>query len=80
MRTSKVEEILLPYRVHIPVEPSVTIGDKIVQAIELMVSNDLQTVAVVREGRPIGMIRLKDAFQKLGLQAKPGETSRAKTR
>ncbi len=80
MRTSKVEEILLPYRVHIPVEPSVNIGDKIVQAIELMVGNDLQTVAVVRGGRPIGMIRLKDAFQKLGLQAKPGETSGAKTR
>ena len=70
-----MEEILLPYRVHVPVEPSINIGDKIIHAVELMVSHDLQEVAVVRGGRPIGMIRLQDAFQKLGLQAEPGRSA-----
>ncbi|MBW2085567.1 MAG: CBS domain-containing protein [Deltaproteobacteria bacterium] len=68
MRTKKVEEIILPYKDSVPLEPSVNIGDKIIDAIELMVSNDIRYIAIVRNRRPIGMIRLEDAFQKLGLQ------------
>ncbi|MBW2051835.1 MAG: CBS domain-containing protein [Deltaproteobacteria bacterium] len=67
MRTKKVEEIILPYTENVPIEPSVTIGDKIIDAIELMVSNNIRNIAIVKNKRPIGIIRLEDAFQKLGL-------------
>jgi CBS domain-containing protein len=69
MRKRKVEEIILPYREGIPVSPSVTAGDKITHAIELMVSHNLKSIAVVRHNRPVGMARLEDAFQKIGLKA-----------
>ena len=68
MKTKKVDEILLPYEEGIPLNPSVTLSDKIVHAVELMVENDLKCIAVVRNKRPVGMVRLEDAFQKIGLR------------
>jgi len=68
MRTKKVEEIVLPYKGGIPLNPSVTTDDKIVHAVELMVNNNLKYIAVVRNKRPVGMVCLEDALQKLGLQ------------
>jgi hypothetical protein len=32
-----------------------------------MVSNNLKCIAVTKHHRPVGMIRLDDAFQKVGL-------------
>jgi signal-transduction protein with cAMP-binding, CBS, and nucleotidyltransferase domain len=68
MRTKKVEEIIRPYKEGIQPQPSVTMSDKIIHAIELMVNNNLKSIAVVRNKRPIGMVHLEDAFQKLGLK------------
>ena len=68
MKTKKVEEIAIPYREGIPLHPSVTMSDKIIHAIELMVKNDLKDIAIVRNKQPIAMVRLEDAFRKLGLQ------------
>ena len=68
MKTKRIDEILLPYEEGIPLNPSVTISDKIVHAVELMVENDLKCIAVVRNKRPVGMVRLEDAFQKIGLR------------
>jgi hypothetical protein len=68
MKTKKVEEIALPYRKGIPLHPSVNMSDKITHAIELMVKNDLKDIAIVRNKQPIAMVRLEDAFRKLGLQ------------
>jgi len=68
MRTRKVEEIVLPYKEGIPLNPSVNIDDKIVHAIELMVDNNLKNIAVVLNTRPIGRVCLADALNKLGLQ------------
>jgi len=68
MRTRKVEEIILPYKEGIPLNPSVSIEDKIVHAIELMVDNSLKNIAVVLNARPIGRVCLEDALNKLGLQ------------
>ena len=68
MRTRKVEEIILPYKEGIPLNPSVNINDKIVHAIELMVDNSLKNIAVVLNARPIGRVCLADALNKLGLQ------------
>ncbi len=67
MRRRKVDEILLPYEDGLPLDPSVNIGDRIITAIELMVGKNLKQIAVVRNQRPVGMVRLDDAFKKIGL-------------
>lgn len=58
----------MPFKEGIPLNPSVTINDKTTYAVELMVNNNLKGIAVVRNNRPIGMIRLEDAFKQLGIQ------------
>lgn len=68
MKEKKIEEILQPLQEGLPLHPSLSLGDKIIHAIEIMVDNNLKCVAVVRDNRPIGMVCLKDAFQKLGLK------------
>jgi CBS domain-containing protein len=68
MKERKVVEILLPFRESMPIDPSVPIDDKTTHAVELMVKNNLKRIAVVRNRRPIGMIRLEDAFKQLGIQ------------
>ena len=68
MKSRTVREIILPYEEGTPAAPSVAAGDKIVFAVEIMVQHDLHRLAVVRNGRPIGMIRLADAFGVLGLE------------
>jgi hypothetical protein len=68
MKSRKVDCILLPCPEDLPVTPSVSIGEKITRAIELMISHNLNRIAVVRNQRAIGMIRLEDAFQEIGLE------------
>ena len=69
MRKKTVKEIVLPYKDGILLNPYVNMDDRIVDAIELMVKNNRKTIAVVRNKRPVGVVYLGDAFQKLGLQA-----------
>jgi len=68
VRRKRVSEILLPYKEGTPLDPSVSVDDRIVHAIEVMVNNNLRCIAVVRNQRPVGMVRLEDAFEKIGLQ------------
>ncbi|MEW6674099.1 MAG: CBS domain-containing protein [Thermodesulfobacteriota bacterium] len=68
MRQKKVIEIVAPFQEGTPHHPSVTMNDKIIDAVELMVDRGLHRVAVVRNNRPVGMIRLEDAFRELGLK------------
>jgi len=68
MRQKKVIEIVIPYKEGVPYHPSVSMNDRIIDAVELMVNHGLYQVAVVRKDRPIGMIRLEDAFRELGLR------------
>lgn len=69
MRKRTVKEIVWPYKDGILLNPHVTMDDRIVDAIELMVKNNRKAIAVVRNKRPVGVVYLGDAFQKLGLQA-----------
>jgi CBS domain-containing protein len=69
MKRKRVSEILQPYREGLPLVPSVSMDDRIIHAIELMVNNNLKCVAVLKNQRPVGMVRLEDAFQKLGLRS-----------
>jgi arginine/lysine/ornithine decarboxylase len=69
MKTRTVTAIILPYQNGVPLHPSVTTGERITRAIELMVKFNVKCIAVTRGARPIGVIRLTDAFQELGLKA-----------
>ena len=68
MKEKKAKDILLPFGEGTPLSPSVALDDKIVQAIELMVNNDLKCIAVIENQQPVGMVCLKDALQEMGLQ------------
>jgi CBS domain-containing protein len=68
MKRRTVRAIILPYVEGVPLDPAVTMEDRISRAIELMVQNEVKCLAVVCNRKPIGMIRLCDAFQKLGLK------------
>jgi CBS domain-containing protein len=67
MEPKKVREIIRPFRADIPLNPYVTADDKITQAIRLMLIYGVKRITVIRNNRPIGFIRLEDAFEAIGL-------------
>ena len=67
MTSSNIDPIIRPCTTDLPLEPSVGLGEKIARAIELMVSHNLNCIAVVRNNRAVGMVRLEDAFHEIGL-------------
>ena len=67
MASRNIDPIIRACTEDLPLDPSVGIGEKITRAIELMVSHNLSRIAVVRNRRAVGMIRLEDAFQEIGL-------------
>jgi CBS domain-containing protein len=67
MTSRNIDSIIRPCTEDLPLEPSVGIGEKITHAIELMVSHNLSRIAVVRNRRAVGMIRLEEAFHEIGL-------------
>ena len=68
MKRLAVEAIIIPIEEGVPVNPSVGPEDRITDAIEVMLKNDLKRIAVTEAGQAIGMIRLEDAFKKIGLE------------
>lgn len=68
MTSRTINPIIRPCSSDLPLEPSVDLGEKVSRAIELMVSHDLSRIAVVRNRRAVGMIRLEDAFREIGLE------------
>jgi CBS domain-containing protein len=70
MKEKKVGEILLPFRQGVPLDPSVKLEDRIIRAIELMVVHNLTCIAVIRNNKPVGVVRLEDAFEKVGLHGR----------
>jgi CBS domain-containing protein len=68
MASRTIDRIIRPCPETLPLEPCVDIGEKITRAIELMLSHDLNRIAVVRNRRAIGMVRLADALQDIGLE------------
>ncbi len=68
MRRLGVQEIIIPVENDIAPKPSVSPEDKITDAIEVMLKNDLKQIAVRRGNTVLGMIRLEDALEKVGLE------------
>lgn len=68
MKRLAVESIIIPLEEGLPSEPSVAPGDRITDAIEVMLKRDLKRIAVTEGGRALGMIKLEDALKKVGLE------------
>jgi hypothetical protein len=67
MKSQTVAAIMRPYQDGVPLHPSVAMEERLTRAIELMMKFNLKCIVVTRGVRPIGLIRLNDAFQELGL-------------
>jgi len=67
MARLSVEKIIVPIRGEIPLKPSVGPDDRITEALEVMLKNDLKQIAVARGDEVLGMIRLEDALNTVGL-------------
>ncbi|UCD87243.1 MAG: CBS domain-containing protein [Desulfobacterales bacterium] len=63
-----VESIIIPIEGNVPQKPSVGPEDRIVDTIEVMLKNDLKRIAVIDGNSVVGMIKLEDALEKLGLK------------
>jgi len=68
MKKLSVEGIIIPMDEAMPSKPSVSPEDRITEAIEVMLKNDLKRLAVTRKDKVVGMITLEDALKKVGLE------------
>ena len=68
MKIKRVKDIVVPLAEKIPLQPSVGMSDRITDAIRLMAKHGLTRIAVVHNGRPVGMARLEDALKNMGLR------------
>lgn len=68
MKKLSVEGIIIPIDEEIPSKPSVGPEDRITEAIEVMLKNDLKRIAVTRKDKVVGMITLEAALRKIGLE------------
>jgi len=68
MEQLTVKEIILLTDSNLSTKPSVSVKDKITDAIEVMLKNDLDRIAVVSKDKIIGMIKLDDALKVIGLE------------
>lgn len=63
-----VREILLPLTGELPPQPSVHLDDPITMAIEVMVKHNVDRLPVLWNARPVGQVRLQDAFAIVGIR------------
>ena len=68
MEKLTVKEITLLKDENLATKPSVSVEDKITDAIEVMLKNNLNRIAVTNKNEILGMIRLEDALKVIGLE------------
>ena len=68
MEKLKVKEITLLMDENLSTRPSVSVDDKITDAIEVMLKNNLDRIAVTSKDKILGMIKLDDALKVIGLE------------
>ena len=68
MEKLKVKEITLLMDENLSKRPSVSVDDKITDAIEVMLKNDLDRIPVTSKNEILGMIKLEDALKVIGLE------------
>lgn len=65
---NSIHEILLPFTKGLSINPSVMLNDPITTAIRIMIQHNRDTIAVLWNHRPVGRIRLVDAFTSVGIR------------
>jgi len=68
MKKLAVKTIVIPIEEGLSPTPSVAPEDRITEALEVMLENDLKCIAVVQGNEVVGMITLEDALKKVGLE------------
>ncbi len=68
MKKHEVKDIIIPIDKNLAAKPSVAEKDNITEAIEVLLNNDLNQIAVTRKDAVVGMIRLEDALTAIGLE------------
>jgi signal-transduction protein with cAMP-binding, CBS, and nucleotidyltransferase domain len=68
MESCKVKTVLVPFTSGMSLDHSVTPEDRLTHAVQLMLVCGINRIAVVQNGHPMGMVRLDDALEKLGLK------------
>ena len=68
MKKHEVKDIIVPLDKNLAAKPSVAAEDSITEAIEILLNNDLKQIAVTRKNAVVGMIRLEDALNTIGLE------------
>ena len=68
MEKLTVKEITLLMDENLSTKPSVSVEDKITDAIEVMLKNNLDRIAVTSKDKILGMIKLEDALKVIGLE------------
>jgi len=67
MKRLTVEAVIVPTEKGVGSKPSIGPDERITDALEVMLKNDLKRIAVSKENEVLGMVRLEDALKKLGL-------------
>ena len=67
MKRLAVEAIIIPIADGVALKPRVGPEDRITEALEVMLKNDLKRIAVTRGNKVLGMIKLEDALKQIGL-------------
>ncbi|GEM_PF-830825 len=69
MKKHEVKEIIMPADNDLATGPSVHAEDNITEAIEVLLNNNLKKIAVTRKNAVIGMIKLEDALEIIGVES-----------
>jgi predicted transcriptional regulator len=68
MKKHEVKDIIVPIDKNLAAKLSVAEKDNITDAIEVMLKNDLDCIAVTSKDKMLGMIKLEDALKVIGLE------------
>ncbi len=68
MEYRKVKAVLIPCANNISMDHTVSPEDRLTHAVQLMLLYGINRIAVVKNGSPVGIVRLEDALEKLGLK------------
>lgn len=68
MKRLAVEAIIIPIEDGVALKPCVGPEDRVTEALEVMLKNNLKRIAVIRGKEVLGMIRLEDALKQVGLE------------
>jgi predicted transcriptional regulator len=68
MESCKVKTVLMPFISGMSLDHAVAPEDRLTHAVQLMLFYGINRIAVVKNGHPMGSVRLEDALDKLGLR------------